>query len=79
MQEEIHGDIYVVDEQFASDGNAIVPIRVNVINLDEFLNNTHPHEMPFINLPSSRSLHWSQQAMEKPQLHLETQVSNEKE
>jgi hypothetical protein len=37
MQEEIHGDIYVVNEQFASDGNAIVPIWVNVINLDDFL------------------------------------------
>ncbi len=44
MQEEIHGDIYVVDEQFASDGNAIVPIQVNVISLDEFLDNIHPHE-----------------------------------
>jgi hypothetical protein len=36
MQEEIHGDIYMVNEQFASDGNAIVPIQVDVINLDDF-------------------------------------------
>jgi hypothetical protein len=47
MQKEIHGDIYVVDEQFASDGNAIVPIRVNVINLDDFSNNIHPHKNVF--------------------------------
>jgi hypothetical protein len=53
MQEEIHGDTYVVDEQFASDGNAIIPIRMNVINLDGFSNNTDPHEMPFVNLPNS--------------------------
>lgn len=36
MEKGIHGDIYVVDEKFASDGNAIVPIRVDVINLDDF-------------------------------------------
>jgi hypothetical protein len=36
MQEEIHGDIYVVDEQFASDGNAIVPIQMDVKILDDF-------------------------------------------
>jgi hypothetical protein len=34
--------------------------------------------MPFVNSPSSQILHWFQQAMERPQLHLEIEASNRK-
>ncbi len=34
--QEILGDDYVANEQITNDGNDIVPIRVKVLNLDDF-------------------------------------------
>lgn len=51
---KILGDDYVADEQIVSDGNDTVIIQVNVVNLDNFLENTHHHEMLFVNLSNNQ-------------------------
>jgi hypothetical protein len=48
--QKILGDDYVIDEQIANDGNDTIPIRVNVVNLDDFSKTTHRHEVSFVNL-----------------------------
>jgi hypothetical protein len=47
---ETLGVDYVTNEQIANDGNDIVLIRVNVVNLDDFSKNIHHHEVLFLNL-----------------------------
>jgi hypothetical protein len=54
FMQNFFGDDYVVDEQIINDGNDTVLIWVNVVNLDNFLENTHHHETLFVNLSNTQ-------------------------
>jgi Cdc6-like AAA superfamily ATPase len=60
--QQILGDDYVADEQIANDGKDTIPIRVNVVNLNDLSKTMHCHEVSFVNLLNTQT---KQQATKK--------------